>query len=222
MRPLGGQKKHQPHDGKILRCKNTVTKEIVEPYNKSQRCTGRARRALFNPNLHLIIVSNPFLQSMTQIRAGTALKQPPVRITSVINNRMHESRPTRSPVIFTIALYGTRIVHIFVRVCALVQNGILPSIFARHHGHQYLPWSAEIFSHLRLDGPDRSGRMAYGRSKRIDQRQPQRAGGARAGMRGRRGPWPVAGARPGVRCKAIHIAVFGARQFHSSAMSRRM
>ena len=30
------------------------------------------------------------------------------------------------------------------------------------------------------------------------------------------------GRGPGVRCKAIHIAVFGARKFRSSAMSRRM
>ena len=27
---------------------------------------------------------------------------------------------------------------------------------------------------------------------------------------------------PGVRCRAVHVAVFGARQFHSSAMSHRM
>ena len=48
-----------------------------------------------------------------------------------------------------------------------------------------------------LYGPDRSGCMAYGRDKRIDQRQLQRAGGARAGMWDRRGPRPVTGARPG-------------------------
>ena len=48
-----------------------------------------------------------------------------------------------------------------------------------------------------LYGPDRSGRMAYGQNKRIDQRQPQSTGGARAGMRGRRDPQPVARARPG-------------------------
>ena len=48
-----------------------------------------------------------------------------------------------------------------------------------------------------LYGPDRLDRMAYGRSKHTDQRQPQRAGDARVGMRDRRGPWPVAGAQPG-------------------------
>ena len=74
--------------------------------------------------------SNPFLQSMTQIRTGTVLKQPPVRITTVINNRMHDGGPTRSPVIFTIALYGARMAHISVRVCALIYSGVLPSIFA--------------------------------------------------------------------------------------------
>ena len=97
-----------------------MSKGRVEPYIKSQCCTGRARRALFNPNLHLIIISNPFLQSMTHIWAGTALRQPPVRITTVINNRMHNSGPTRSPVIFTIALYGARTTHLFIWVCALI------------------------------------------------------------------------------------------------------
>ena len=53
--------------------------------------------------------------------------------------------------IITIALYGTRMAHIFVWVWALVYNGALPLIFTRHRGQQYLPWTAEIFSHLRLD-----------------------------------------------------------------------
>ena len=48
-----------------------------------------------------------------------------------------------------------------------------------------------------LYGLDRSGRMACGRSGRIDQRQPQHAGGAPAGMRDWRGLRPVTGARPG-------------------------
>ena len=84
--------------------------------------------------------------------------------------------------IITIALYGTRMAHIFVQVCAWVYNGILPSLFARHRGHKYLPQTAEIFSHFTstsmqpppsrgmLHSPDRSGRMAYGRNKCIDQR----------------------------------------------------
>ena len=48
-----------------------------------------------------------------------------------------------------------------------------------------------------LYGLDCPGRMAYGRSKHIDWRQPQRAGGALAGMQDRRGPRPVSRARPG-------------------------
>ena len=48
-----------------------------------------------------------------------------------------------------------------------------------------------------LYGPDRSGCMAYGWDKCIDQRQLQHAGGARVGMQDWRGPRPVAGARPG-------------------------
>ena len=88
---------------------------------------------------------------MTEIGASTALRQPLVRITTMINNRMHDGRLTRSPVVISLALYGTCMTHIFVGVCTLVHNGVLPSIFARHRGHQYLPWTAEIFSHLRLD-----------------------------------------------------------------------
>ena len=72
---------------------------------------------------------------MTRIRAGTALRQLSVRITTVINNCIHDSIPARSPVIFTIALYGARIAHLFVRVCTLVHNDVLPSIFAHHGGH---------------------------------------------------------------------------------------
>ena len=48
-----------------------------------------------------------------------------------------------------------------------------------------------------LYGLDRSGCMAFGWDKCIDLRQPQRAGGARAGMRDRCGPRPVARAWPG-------------------------
>jgi len=62
-----------------------------------------------------------------------------------------------------------------------------------------------------LYSPDRPGHMAYGQSKHIDQRQPQRAGGARAGMRDQRGPQSVSE----VRCKEIHIAGFRARRFCS-------
>ena len=109
------------------------------------------QRALFNPNLHLIIISNPFFPSMTQIGAGTVPRQPPVRITTVINNRMHDSGPAHSPMINTITLYRTRMAHIFVQVCAWAYNGVLPSIFACYRGPQYLLQMAEIFSHLCLD-----------------------------------------------------------------------
>jgi len=51
---------------------------------------------------------------------------------------MHDNRHTRSPVIITIALYGTPIAHIFIRVCALIYNGVSPSTFAHHLSHQYL------------------------------------------------------------------------------------
>ena len=108
--------------------------------------------ALFSTQICIqLFISNPFLQSMTQIEAGTVLRQLPMRITTVINNCMHDGRLECSPVIFTIALYGTRMAHIFVRVCVLVHNGVLTSIFARHRGHQYLLRTALIFSHLRLD-----------------------------------------------------------------------
>ena len=61
--------------------------------------------------------------------------------------------------------------HISVRVCALVHDGILPSILARHRSHQCLPRTADILPHLHLDAaatrqrhavrPDYSGRVAH-------------------------------------------------------------
>ena len=113
----------------------------------------------------------------------------------------------RSPVIITIALYGTHMAHIFIWVCALIYNGVLPSIFARHLGYQYLPQTAghpaplpRCSGHqaeVQMHGSDRSGRVVNGRNKHIDQRQPQVAGGARMGMHDRRDPRPVAGTQPG-------------------------
>ena len=73
---------------------------------------------------------------------------------------MHNNSPACSPVIITITLYGTRMAHIFVRVGTLAYNGALPSIFTRHRGHQYLPRTAKIFSHLRLDAATTKKRHA--------------------------------------------------------------
>ena len=97
--------------------------------------------------------------------------------------------------------------HIFIWVCALIYNGVLPSIFARHLGYQYLPQTAghpaplpRCSGHqaeVQMHGSDRSGRVVNGRNKHIDQRQPQVAGGARMGMHDRRDPRPVAGTQPG-------------------------
>ena len=64
---------------------------------------------------------------------------------------MHNNIHARSPVIITTALYGTRMAHIFIRVCALIYNGVSPSTFTRHLGHQYLPQTAEVIPHLRLN-----------------------------------------------------------------------
>ena len=138
---------------------------------------------------------------------------------------MHNNRHVHSPVIITTTLYSTRMAHIFIRVCALIYNGISPSTFACHLGHQYLPQTTEVIPCLlsppprcsrhraeaQMHGPDRSGHVACRRNKRIDQHHPQSAGGAQTGMQD-----------PGVSCKAIHVTVFGARQFHSSAMSHRL
>ena len=143
--PCGDQRKHQPHDEKILHCKNMVSNGRVEPHIKSQRCTGHAQRALFNPNLNLIIIYNPFLQSITHIGASTVLRQLPVRMTTVKNNRMHNRGPTCSPVIFAIALYGARIVHLFIQVCVLFT-------IVSHHRPSLATSATNILPHLRLDG----------------------------------------------------------------------
>ena len=65
---------------------------------------------------------------------------------------------TGNPVIIATALYGTRMAHIFIRVCALIYNGVLPSTFARHLGHQYLPQTAEVIPRL-LTPPRTSASM---------------------------------------------------------------
>ena len=94
---------------------------IVDPCIESQRCAGCTRRALsfksassnyiyplFNPNLHLLVTSIFFstliyIQSFPSIhdtdQDGTALRRPPVRITTVINNHVYDSKHRRSPVI---------------------------------------------------------------------------------------------------------------------------
>ena len=81
---------------------------------------------------------------MTQIGAGTALRQPPVRITTVINNHMHDSGPVHSSVIITIVLYGARIAHLFIRVCALIT-------MASYHRPSLTTSATNIFLHLCLD-----------------------------------------------------------------------
>ena len=81
---------------------------------------------------------------MTQIWAGSALRQLPVRITTVINNRMHDSRPTRSPVIITIALYAAHIAHLFIRVCALIT-------MASYHRPSLTTSATNIFPQLSLN-----------------------------------------------------------------------
>ena len=171
---------------------------------------------LFNPNLYPILFFNP-RNNAEQVQ-------------------MHDNRHTRSPMIITTALYGTRMAHIFIRVCTLIYNGVSPSAFTRHLGQQYLPQTAEVIPHLlappprcsrhqeeaQMHGTDCSGRVACGWDKRIDQHQPQSTGSARTGMQNRRDPRPVAGPWPGSSVQAIHVAVFSARQLHSSAMSRWM
>ena len=62
----------------------------------------------------------------------------------MINNHMHDSRPTRSPMIITIALYGARIVHLFIRVCALIKR-------ASYHRPLLATSATNIFPHVCLD-----------------------------------------------------------------------
>ena len=130
---------------------------------------------LFSPNL-----PNPFLQSMIQSEAGAN-----ARSQTRVQPRDYHHHTVR-----------TRMVHIFIRVCALIYNGILPSTFTRHLGKQYLPQTAEVIPCLlappprcsrhqaeaQMHGPDCLSRVACGRNKRIDQCQPQSAGGARTSM----------------------------------------
>ena len=49
---------------------------------------------------------------------------------------MHEHRHACSPVLITTALYGTRMAHILICVCALIYNHDSPSTFAHHLSHQ--------------------------------------------------------------------------------------
>ena len=39
---------------------------------------------------------------------------------------MHDNRHACSPVIITTTLYGMCMAHIFIRVCALIYNGVSP------------------------------------------------------------------------------------------------
>ena len=128
--------------------------------------TGCTRRVLFNPNLHLIIISNLFPQFLMQIRTGTVHTPP------LINDRMlNGGGPTCGPgVIYYHTQSRARMAHL-VRVCAGVYHSILLSVFADHRGHGCLPQTADIFSLLHsarlllgrgvLHG---SGRMAYGQT----------------------------------------------------------
>ena len=124
---------------------------------------------------------------------------------------MHNSGPTRSAVIITIALYGACIAHLFIRVCAWVYNNILPSIFAHHRGHQCLPQMMEVFSHLRLNAATTKQRHAV-----------------RPGSLGPHGVWTNStltsanrqspGHGLGVRCRVIRITGFVTRRFRSLAL----
>jgi len=149
---------------------------------------------------------------------------------------MHDNKHACSPVIITTALYGTRMVHILIWVCALIYNSVSPSNLARHLGHQYLPQTAEVILRLLAPPPRcshhqaeacctaqtaRAAWHATGTSALISANRsspgvPERACGTDVTL----GHSPEHGS--GVRCKGIHVTVSGARQFHSSAMVRRM
>ena len=149
---------------------------------------------------------------------------------------MHNNRHVHSPVIITPTLYSTRMAHIFIRVCALIYNGISPSTFACHLGHQYLPQTAEVIPRLLTPPPRCSHHQAEACSMAQTARAAWRANRTCALTSANRGvprvPERACGTDatlvqstehgPGVRCKAIHVAVFSARQFHGSAMFRRM
>jgi len=140
---------------------------------------------------------------------------------------MHDNRHVRSPVIITTTLYGTCMTHVFIRVCALIYNGVSPSTFAHHLGHQYLLQTAEVIPHLLTPPPRCSRHQAEACSMAQTTRVPwcedgtsiltstkRRApGGIRTGMRDRCDPRPVAGIWPRsllqgdschcIRCKSI-------------------
>ena len=143
---------------------------------------------------------------------------------------MHDNRHARSPVIITTALHGTRIAHIFFRFCALTCNGVSPWTFARHLGHQYLLQTAEVIPR-HLTPPPRcsrrqaeaccmaqiarafwrvDGKSALTSTKHSAPRVPEQACGTDATL----SQSPEHG--PGVRCRAIHVAGFGASQFRGS------
>ena len=81
----------------------------------------------------------------------------------------------------------------------LVHDGVLPLILARHHGHQFLPWTADILPHLRgchhvkACCLARIPRAAWhtDEASTLISSQPQHAGGARAGMQDRHSPRPA-------------------------------
>ena len=126
--------------------------------------------------------------------------------------------------------------HIFIPVCVLIYNGVSPSTFARHFGHQYLVQMAEVIPCL-LALPSRCSRHQAGACCTAQTAQAAwRADGTSTfTSSNHRVPWvPERACKtdatlsqspehiPGVRCKAIHAAVFSASQFHGSAMLRRM
>jgi len=124
-------------------------------------------------------------------------------------------------------------VHIFIRVCALIYNCVLPSIFAHYFSNQYLLQTAEVIPHLRLDvvatkrrrkctaqiaraAWHMDGTSALTSANRRSPGVPERACRTDATL----GRLPEHG--PGVRFGAVHAAVFSSGRFHSSIMSRRM
>ena len=147
---------------------------------------------------------------------------------------MHDNRHVRSPVIITTTLYGTCMTHVFIRVCALIYNGVSPSTFAHHLGHQYLLQTAEVIPRLLTPLPLCSHHQAEACCRaqtvwaawRVDGTSALTSanrtapGHARKGMRDHSGPRPDAGTQLGssmqgdscrsVQCKSIpqlgHVA----------------
>ena len=176
----------------------------------------------------LMFIPNPFLQSMTQIGAGTALKQLPVRITTVINNRVHEQRTRMQPrEIYHRTVRGTHSAPLHLGLRAGTHRHLTvdlrspprPPMSLADGRHPPAPLPRYSRHHAEACCTARVARAAWGADEasalisanRSAPGVPERACGADAAL----GQSPEHG--PGVRCKAIHITGFGARRFHSSA-----